>query len=98
MRVLIPAALLSMIPVLLISRGAEPRTFYLTLAGFALLVVALLVTAIVEVPIVKQIDTWTIPTLPGDWQLLRDRWGAFHVIRVASGVLCLVLLLIGAIV
>jgi len=97
MAALIPAALLSMIPVLLISHGAEPRTFYLTLTGFALLVIALLVTVIVEVPIVKQIDSWTISTLPGNWQVLRDRWGAFHVIRVASGILCLVLLLVGAI-
>lgn len=97
MAVLIPASLLSMVPVLLLSHGARPWTFYLTLSGFALIVVSLLVTVIVEVPIVKQIETWTASTLPGNWQILRDRWGTFHVIRVAAGVMCLVLLLAGAI-
>lgn len=54
MTVLMPAALLSMVPVLFLSFNEGPRTFYLTLAGFALFLAALLVTIIVEVPIVKQ--------------------------------------------
>ena len=57
-----------------------PRTFYLTMAGFALFLAALLITIIVEVPIVKQIETWRVSNLPGNWQELRDRWLAFHVI------------------
>lgn len=66
MTVLIPAALLSMVPVLFLSFDEGPRTFYLTLAGFALFLAALLVTIIVEVPIVKQIETWRVSTLPGN--------------------------------
>jgi hypothetical protein len=97
MTVLLPAALLSMIPVLLISHDARPCTFYLTLAAFALFVVSLLVTMIVEVPIVKQIETWTVSSLPGNWQLLRDRWGAFHVVRIVAGISGFVLLLVGAV-
>ena len=92
-----PAALLSMVPVLFLSFHEGPRTFYLTLAGFALFLAALLVTIFVEVPIVKQIETWRISTLPGNWQELRDRWLAFHVIRVLASVAGLVLLLIAAI-
>ena len=80
MTVLMPAALLSMVPVLFLSFHEGPRTFYLTLTGFALFLAALLVTIFVEVPIVKQIETWRISTLPGNWQELRDRWLAFHVI------------------
>ena len=71
--------------VLFISYNAQPRTFYFTLAGFALFIVALLVTTLVEVPIVKQIMTWTVGTLPGNWQQLRDRWGAF--LRIAGDLL-----------
>ena len=80
-----------------ISYSERRRTFYLTLTGFALFMVALLVTVLVEVPIVKQIETWTVATLPGNWQQLRDRWGAFHVVRMVASGTGLVLLVIVAI-
>jgi uncharacterized membrane protein len=97
MTALMPAALLSTIPVLLVSYGARPRTFYMALTALALLVVSLLVTMIVEVPIVKLVETWTISTIPGDWQRLRDRWGAFHVVRVVAGISAFALLVAGAV-
>ncbi len=97
MTILMPAALLSMVPVMFISYNEQPRTFYLTLTGFALFIVALLVTMLVEVPIVKKIEAWTISTLPGNWQQLRDRWGAFHVVRIVASIAGFVLLLVGAI-
>ena len=97
MTILTPAGLLSLVPVLFISYIERPTTFYLTLAGFALFIVALLVTVLIEVPIVKRIVTWTAGTLPGNWQQLRDRWGSFHTIRVAAGILGLALLVAGAI-
>ena len=96
MTILAPAALLSIAPVLFLSYN-QPRTFYMTLAGFALFAVALLVTVLVEVPIVKQMVTSTAATLPGNWQQLRDRWGAFHIVRVVAGIGGLVLLVAGAI-
>jgi uncharacterized membrane protein len=97
MTILTPVALLSIAPVLFFSYKGQPRTFYLTLTGFTLFMVALLVTILVEVPIVKQIVTWTVASLPGNWRQLRDRWGTFHLIRVAAGAGGLVLLLAGAI-
>lgn len=97
MTILMPAALFSIVPVLLISYNEQPRTFYLNLTGFALFIVALLVTMLVEVPIVKQIETWAVSTLPDNWQHLRDRWGAFHVIRIVASIAGLVLLVVGAI-
>jgi hypothetical protein len=97
MTILTPVALVSLLPVLLISYSDRPVTFYLSLAGFASFIVALLVTMTVEVPIVKQIMTWTVDTLPGDWQQLRNRWGAFHIIRVVTGIGGLVLIVAGAI-
>ena len=97
MAILMPAILLSTVPVLFLSYNGHLVTFFLTLAGLALFVSSLAVTTLVEVPIVKQMETWTVPTLPSDWQQRRDRWGAFHVIRVASALLGLVFLLAGAI-
>ena len=75
----------------------QPLTFYLSATAFVLFIVALLVTVLVEVPIVEEIVTWKVSTLPGDWQELRDRWMRFHVIRVVAGLASLVLLVAGAI-
>jgi uncharacterized membrane protein len=97
MTILTPAALLSIAPVLILSFDKHPRTFYLTFAGFGLFIAALLVTMLVEVPIVKQIVAWTAVTLPENWQQLRDLWGAFHIIRVVAGIGGLALLVGGAI-
>lgn len=96
MTVLLPAALLAMGPVLWLTYARQPTTFYLTLLSFGLYLLALLVTMLIEVPIVKQIVSWTVPTLPADWQPLRDRWAAFHVVRVAAAVAGLASLVAGA--
>jgi uncharacterized membrane protein len=97
MTVLMPATLLSIVPVLVLSYRNQPLTFYLSATAVALFLVALLVTVLVEVPIVEEIVTWTVSTLPPDWQSLRDRWMKFHIIRVIAGLASLVLLLVGAI-
>jgi uncharacterized membrane protein len=97
MTVLTPVGLLAIAPVLFFSYNEQAMTFYLTLAGFTLFVVALVVTMLIEVPIVKQFVTWKIGTLPSNWQQLRDRWVAFHIIRVVAGIGGLVFLVAGAI-
>ena len=96
MPLLMPAAILSIVPVLVMSFH-EALTFYFTLAGFVLLIAALLVTLMVEVPIDNQIKKWTVATLPDHWQELRDRWETFHVIRTVACLTGLFLLLIGVI-
>jgi hypothetical protein len=97
MTALLPLALLSMIPVLFFSYSVQPDTLIATLAAFALFVAALLVTMLIEVPIVQQIVTWTVPTLPDNWQELRDRWGAFHILRVVASLAGFVFLVVGAV-
>ena len=97
MTFLMPISLLSMLPVLLLSYGHQPLAFFLTLAGLASFLIALLVTMLVEVPLVQQMHTWTVDMLPHNWQSLRDRWGVFHVVRVVSGLLGLCFLVAGAI-
>jgi hypothetical protein len=75
---------------------SHPLGFALTLAAFVLFLLALIVTAAVEVPIVKQIRGWTAETMPSNWTTLRDRWVSFHLLRVAPGILGLALLVGGA--
>jgi uncharacterized membrane protein len=96
MTVLMPVALLSTVPTLVLTFGTHPATFGLTLAGSALYVVALLVTMIIEVPIAQRIRSWSKPTLPADWQAQRDRWASVHIIRVVAGIAGLALLVAGA--
>ena len=48
--------------------------------------------------LLTRIATWTATTLPADWRRLRDRWGAFHVVRVVSALAGLTLLVAGALV
>jgi uncharacterized membrane protein len=94
MPILMPVSMLSIMPVLLFSWGRS-ITFGLTAAALACFIVALLVTLLIEVPIDNMIKTWTVATLPNDWQQLRDRWEAFHVVRTAASVTGLILLVVG---
>jgi hypothetical protein len=96
MAILMPAAILAVLPVLYLLYRERAGAFYLTLAGFLLFIVALLITLIVEVPIDNQIEGWTVATLPANWQQLRDRWEWFHFLRSWVSVLGLALLLGGA--
>jgi hypothetical protein len=95
MGILFPVTLLSLVPVLIITVG-QSASFILALVGFLLFVLALVVTAAVEVPIVKHIRGWTATTIPPGWERLRDRWVSFHLLRVIPGLVGIVLLLAGA--
>jgi uncharacterized membrane protein len=97
MTVLMPGTMLSIIPVILLSYRQRPMVFYLSTVALVLFLIALLVTVVIEVPIVQQIVTWTPSTLPKNWQQLRDRWMRFHVLRVIAGIASLIFLLVGAI-
>lgn len=96
MAILMPAGILAMLPVLFLLYRRRSRALYPTLIGFALFIIALAVTLIVEVPIDNQIEAWTVTSLPADWQQLRDRWELFHMIRTWVSVIGLALLILGA--
>lgn len=82
MSVLMPAALLSTLPVLfLLFRRRLMRALVLASAGLLLFMVALTVTLAVNVPIDEEIKRWTLDTFPSDWTATRDRWQVFHTIR-----------------
>jgi uncharacterized membrane protein len=83
MAILLPLALLSALVtlVLLWQGGGRAAPFWWLLAGFLLMVAALVITLAVEVPIDNKIEVWTAATLPGDWRSIQSRWETFHTIR-----------------
>lgn len=95
MTVLTPLSLLAHIPVVLLTYTTHPLTAWCTLAGFLCFLAAMIVTVAIEVPIVKQIITWTLATMPPGWEQLRNRWQRFHIVRVAAGIAGLLFLLTG---
>ena len=66
----------------------------LSSAALVLFVITLIVTAAIEVPVVKTVRGWTSTPLPENWQRLRDRWVSFHLARVIPGFLGLAALVI----
>jgi uncharacterized membrane protein len=82
MSVLMPAALVStLISTVLLLRRGQTRSSVFTVSAFVLLLVAMIITLIVNVPIDGQIQSWTTTTLPADWSAIRDRWELYHGLR-----------------
>ena len=96
MTILLPLAILAMVPVLILTYALYRTTFYFTLVSFALYVTALFVTLWIEVPLVHQMERWTVTTLPVTWTQIRDRWAFFHIIRVVTAIVGLGVLVAGA--
>lgn len=96
MTILLPVALLAMVTVFVLAYPQHTTTCYFTLLSFILYLVTLLVTVLIEVPLVKQMIQWTVDTLPNNWQQVRDRWASFHIVRVIATVLGLGMLVAGS--
>ncbi|HEV8565469.1 MAG TPA: anthrone oxygenase family protein [Actinoplanes sp.] len=78
---MISAVVVGLLVVVLLFRGRSTLAGWLALCGLLLLVAVVVVTLSVEVPIDNKIKTWTVTTLPPDWQDIRARWAAFHTLR-----------------
>ena len=81
MRLLMPACIFFMILWASLVPDKKSTAFFLGLVACSLVVIALLITFLVEVPIDNQIGTWTVQTIPADWTELRARWQVFHAAR-----------------
>jgi hypothetical protein len=96
MSVLMPAAVLSAIVLaVLLYRRRQTRASIFTMSAFALLLVALIITLGVNVPIDRQIQSWTTATLPPDWSAIRDRWEFYHGLRTLVSLFALACLFAG---
>ena len=96
MRILMPLALLSTLPVLSWMPEKRSGAFVFTSLGLVLMIGATLVTVFVEVPIDNQLKQWTITSLPANWQALRDRWEFYHTVRTFVSLAALASVVIGS--
>jgi uncharacterized membrane protein len=91
MAILLPLALLSaLVGLALLWPQGHPAGFWWLLAGFLLMVAALAITLAIEVPIDRQIQTWTAATLPADWRSIQARWERWHTVRTFASIAALV--------
>ena len=82
MSVLMPLTLLStLVLCALFFRRRQARATVFAGAALVLMVGALVITLAVNVPIDRQIQSWTLSTLPNDWTAIRDRWEFYHGLR-----------------
>ncbi|HEU5247648.1 MAG TPA: DUF1772 domain-containing protein [Candidatus Udaeobacter sp.] len=81
MRILMPACIFFMIVSASLFTDKNSAAFYLSVTACLLIVIALLITLLIEVPIDNRIRTWTAETVPADWTTLRARWQIFHTVR-----------------
>lgn len=90
MRVLLPTALVSALAlcVVLFRRHLLLAASFAG-AALALMVVSLVITLTVNVPIDRQIQSWTIDAMAPDWTAIRDRWELFHGWRTAASLCAL---------
>jgi len=96
MSVLMPAALLAaLVLCVLLFRGRQPRASLFAGAALVLMAAALVITLVVNVPIDRQIQSWTTAALAPDWRAIRDRWEFYHGLRTLVSVLALACLFAG---
>jgi len=72
----------------------EGRSFYLLLAAFICTVLVAVVTAIGNIPINNQIETWTPAAPPSNWSHLAIVWWQYQSIRTIASVVALALVII----
>jgi uncharacterized membrane protein len=90
MSILMPAAVLSAVLLCaLVFRRRNTRGSLFAGAAVVSMVIAMIITLAVNVPIDRQIHSWTIATLPADWNAIRDRWEYFHGLRTLVSLLAL---------
>ena len=94
---LMPAAIISSLPLMYMAYGNDMAVFSLAFSACAFLLASLYVTMAIEVPVVRKIMSWDANHLPANWQMLRDRWVGYHVYRVAAGAVAFLALMVAAI-
>ena len=90
MSLLLPATILSAVPIMyVLYRRSDSSAFILATLAVSLMLAAMTITLVVNVPLDDQFAAWTIATLPPDWRASRDRWEFYHGIRTLLSVAAL---------
>ena len=63
----------------------DAREMFATAAVLILIVLA--ITMAINVPINREVQSWTAGAAPSTWMLTRDRWLKFHLVRTVVGLL-----------
>lgn len=81
MRILMPLCIFFLAVSAWFYPSANATGLYFNLMALVLTLAALLITILIEVPIVNQILKWTVDNVPAEWEHVRDKWLRFHVVR-----------------
>jgi uncharacterized membrane protein len=81
MSIIMPASVIGLLILLAGSWRTKSLYFYCVLTALILFIVALIITVGIEVPIDNKIKTWTVKSIPSDWQNIRNRWEVYHTFR-----------------
>ena len=60
----------------------KQKEFYFNIISILLVIASVLISVLIELPIVDEMKTWTLATIPPHWEAMRDRWVFYHVIRL----------------
>ena len=64
-------------------------------AAAVLILIVLAITMAINVPINRQVQSWTAGAAPSTWMFTRDRWLRFHLVRTAVGLMSFAIAAIG---
>jgi hypothetical protein len=95
MPVLGAATILVTIAASVIERGDRVRLWLLVVTGACFLAIGL-ITRFRNQPINAMVMTWRGDSAPSNWTVLRDEWWRWHLMRLATGVVGLSLLIAAA--
>jgi len=87
MRIMMPSRILFIGLSVCIYPQKNSFEFYLNGIALILILVSLIITIVVEVPIVKQIEQWEAATAPSNMEAIQNRWLKFHVIRTFTAII-----------
>ena len=63
------------------------KEFYFILIAVVFILASLGISVGIELPIVNQMKAWTPTTAPAHWEIFRNRWVYFTVVRMVTGLL-----------
>ena len=81
MRIIMPGCILFMILSAWFYSTKKSIGFLLNIAALVLILISLLITLSILVPIDNNIKEWTVATVPSEWEIIRDRWQFYHLVR-----------------
>lgn len=81
MQILMPFSIFMVLLCLWFYRFKKSIGFYLGLSSFLLLIITLLMTLLLLNPIERELNQWSLTSLPSNWELVRNKWQIFYGLR-----------------